>query len=1103
MRTRLRALIDCLHGQHIQPTGEEIADVLWLALRMGEPTKTPSKLKRHDQGHEAPESTEPTPGQPPAPPPGQGPNVPPPAETQLPLYAESATPTPPPVDQPLTGARPFRTPAVPALPDSLALSRALRPLIRKIPSRGRRILDETATAERYADRKVWLPVFKGRPERWLELALVMDGSPALRLWRHTVVDLYRLLAQHGAFRDVRLWQLGTDATGQPLLTKGLDASTSTSPQGIGTSGGGSAVQLRRPEELLDAEGRRIVILISDYANPPWYQGLYDPWLRLWGQHQPLALLHLLPPRFWMRGGLHRGELVQFQLLAPGQPNTQLVADSGPTPPDALALPLFTLESESVRLWAQVLAGYGEAPCPGVILPAHAPTAPPPRDARPDAQQRLRRFRQSASPDAQTLARYCATIPLTLPVMRLLQVELLPHSRPVHLAEVFFSGLLWRKNPEETDPDQFLYDFHHPLRENLLDTLRAPQLLAVHQRLSEAVRRNFGKSADFIAFIPELLNKDGMQLDLRSLPFAEVGVTILQRLGDAYLERAERLARDIKQWKIRTMPMADADEKGANQELEEERVDIRQPTPFRDRLHDGKTEGPEMVWLPGDTFMMGDDNSGFDNEKPAHPVTLTHFGIGKYPVTFEEYDAFCQATGRKKPDDASWGRERRPVINVSWGDAVAYCEWLSQQTGARYRLLTEAEWEYACRAGKKILYHFGDDEQQLDDYAWYSKNARRKTHTVGKKQPNEWYLHDMHGNVWEWVHDWFGHYSKQTTVNPKGPKRGYYRVIRGGGWSYAAGYCRSTSRRRYLLGHSDNEIGFRLARDGTWPSDTFTLARQQAAETATQQPTDAKREQYQPYEVFHDGPDGPAMVYLPGGIFKVGDIQGNGLDWERPVHEVTLDAFAIGRYPITVGEFRRFVEATGYQTEAEQQGGASVYDSKRWGRKADANWRNPYFQQSKDHPVVCISWNDAVEYCQWLSKETGEDYALPTEAEWEYACRADSETAYCFGDHEQPLEDYVWYSKNAVGRTHPIGEKQSNHWGIYDMHGHVWEWVRDWYGFYSKEPQHNPSGPESGSDRVNRGGSWNRDADGCRSAYRFWFDPGDRSNVLGFRLARRV
>jgi formylglycine-generating enzyme required for sulfatase activity len=232
--------------------------------------------------------------------------------------------------------------------------------------------------------------------------------------------------------------------------------------------------------------------------------------------------------------------------------------------------------------------------------------------------------------------------------------------------------------------------------------------------------------------------------------------------------------------------------------------------LQDKLKDGSA-APKMVWLPGGTFMMGEDESQYSDEKPAHEVSVGAFSIGQYPVTFEEYDRFREATSREKPSDWGWGRGTRPAIDVSWEDAAAYCEWLSQQTGVRYRLLTEAEWEYACRAGSATRYSFGDDEPLLGDYAWYSENAESKTHPVGEKKPNAWGLYDLHGNVWEWVQDWYGDYSKESQTNPSGPEQGSGRVFRGGSWGRGAGACRSASRYGNDPGYRSGHLGFRLAR----------------------------------------------------------------------------------------------------------------------------------------------------------------------------------------------------------------------------------------------------------------------------------------------------
>ncbi|WP_133512478.1 SUMF1/EgtB/PvdO family nonheme iron enzyme [Candidatus Thiosymbion oneisti] len=257
-----------------------------------------------------------------------------------------------------------------------------------------------------------------------------------------------------------------------------------------------------------------------------------------------------------------------------------------------------------------------------------------------------------------------------------------------------------------------------------------------------------------------------------------------------------------------------------------------------------------------------------------------------------------------------------------------------------------------------------------------------------------------------------------------------------------------------------------------------------------------------WDTFTDGMHtGPEMIWLPGGTFRMGSTQIVDNDREQLPHAVTLGPYAVGKYPVTAGEFRDFAEATGYRTRAEQEGGTWVRDKDGYEPKQDANWRNPYIDQDDKHPVVCLTWDDAKAYCNWLSKQTGQTYGLLSEAQWEYACRAGSETTYCFGDDEGQLGDYASYVRNAGDRTRPVGERCANAWGLYDMHGNVWEWCGDWFADYSADFEQDPHGPESGSTRVVRGGSWVSDASGCRSAYRHRNGPSYCNNDLGFRLSR--
>jgi formylglycine-generating enzyme required for sulfatase activity len=223
--------------------------------------------------------------------------------------------------------------------------------------------------------------------------------------------------------------------------------------------------------------------------------------------------------------------------------------------------------------------------------------------------------------------------------------------------------------------------------------------------------------------------------------------------------------------------------------------------------------PEMVALPAGEFMMGapDTGEGEEYAKPQRRVEISYrLAIGRYPVMFDEYDHFCAAAGRRKPEDRGWGRGRRPVINVNWKDAKAYCEWLARETGKPYRLPTEPEWEYACRAGTITRYAFGDSISKAK--ARYGLLAW-STVEVGRYRPNLWGLFDMHGNVWEWVEDVYRSYSEAPcdgSPQLEG-KAQDTRVVRGGSFRCAeSSLLRSYFRNTYKYMESEDDLGFRVA-----------------------------------------------------------------------------------------------------------------------------------------------------------------------------------------------------------------------------------------------------------------------------------------------------
>jgi formylglycine-generating enzyme required for sulfatase activity len=300
------------------------------------------------------------------------------------------------------------------------------------------------------------------------------------------------------------------------------------------------------------------------------------------------------------------------------------------------------------------------------------------------------------------------------------------------------------------------------------------------------------------------NLQGLIRTLRTaLGAGQAVVAAVRNIADTVFREADSLLTQSREFLGQFVTLAEDDA-----ELEPRPTDD-EPT----RREEARAIEPEMVTLAAGSFRMGSpEGVGDYDEKPQHEVTIGYrFQIGRYPVTFDEYDRFAEATGRTKPGDRGWGRKRRPVIYVSWHDAKAYVAWLSEETGRDYRLPSEAEWEYACRAGTETAYSCGEDICDKD--ANFHQKVG-KTTEVGSYPPNPWQLYDMHGNVWEWVEDvWHENYKDAPADGSAwtfdGDQNG--RVLRGGSWDDHPRIVRSASRFRLGSGIRINFLGFRLAR----------------------------------------------------------------------------------------------------------------------------------------------------------------------------------------------------------------------------------------------------------------------------------------------------
>jgi formylglycine-generating enzyme required for sulfatase activity len=238
-------------------------------------------------------------------------------------------------------------------------------------------------------------------------------------------------------------------------------------------------------------------------------------------------------------------------------------------------------------------------------------------------------------------------------------------------------------------------------------------------------------------------------------------------------------------------------------LEEQESFVGENIKFKVEAEVRKSFEPEMVFVEGGTFQMG-NSSGNSFEKPVHSVTLSSFNMGKYEVTQAQW----QAVMGSNPSNF-WRCDNCPLEKASWLEVQQYIQKLNAQTGKNYRLPTEAEWEYAAKGGKESKGYTYSGSNDINAVAWYRDNSGSETHVVGTKQANELGIFDMSGNVWEWCSDWSGNYSSNSVTNPKGTLRGAYRVLRGGGWNCYAFDCRPSYRIGFIPDDKHYDYGFRL------------------------------------------------------------------------------------------------------------------------------------------------------------------------------------------------------------------------------------------------------------------------------------------------------
>ncbi len=517
------------------------------------------------------------------------------------------------------------------------------------------------------------------------------------------------------------------------------------------------------------EENNLILILSSCISPAWRSNSMYQNIEIWSKTNFCSIVQMLPSNMWLSTSLKQGKKLSWKSTQLYAKNSQLSSQKEflyfDEDIEILKIPIISFEHRSFKAWSSVVMGNSHYAISGIAIDTRKIKEKKIIQSNQlTSKERLDNFLSQASSTAKILSAYLANNHVSFEIARIIQELKLPDSSFSHLAEVFLGGIIEKKIID----NQVHYDFYEGIREVLKHQIAPIEALELFDQTSRFVSDYFGIAQKFPSMIQNPNSIREIEWDDTMIAFAKIGIDILKRVGGIYYAQA---------------------------------------LDFESKINTINSITPTTK-----SFLMGSNER--DDEKPVHKVTINYdFEIAQYPVTFEEYDLYCEVQKIDKPDDEAWGRGKRPVINVSWNDAQAYIKWLNEQTGENYRLPTEAEWEYSARAGTTTKWSFGDDEKELEKYAWYNSNDGKRTKEVGTKDSNPWGLHDMHGNVWEWCQDdWVDSYEKTPRDGKAYEDTSLDRkVLRGGSWFNVDSYTRSSNRDRLIPTVSIDNVGFRLLR----------------------------------------------------------------------------------------------------------------------------------------------------------------------------------------------------------------------------------------------------------------------------------------------------
>ena len=718
---------------------------------------------------------------------------------------------------------PFPVPNPPAIPRPLEIARELRPLARPVRIGTTEAVDEVATVEFIAETGIWQPILRPKAELWLDMAFIFDTSPSMALWQQFGTDLWQIFSRYGEFRDARIWRLQYGSTG-PVLLAAHNGNVHP-PNELLTGGRRRAVAIvsdcvampwhdGRMQKLINIWSARLpTVVVQVFPERLWSRTALARAAAVEFQNQQVANFDDVP---------RPSNALKPHVLSDW--DSDRVKDGLRLPvltiePDSV--------SDWVRVVlgdrrARVTGVVWDASPTSLEQSPVLETVGTPGDP-------LDTFLLTASPTARELAGLLASAPvITLPIVRLVQRSLLPRSTAVHVAEVLMSGLLETGDsqaPTYEDAENVVYRLcGEAMRQRLQAGTPEIDSLIVLERVSQYVAKGLGRSISEFKALLRVPGQGSSATEGEFLnAFARVTARILQGLGTKYAAIAEQMSLPVdepeiaegndddftfdeleyevaefiefpalKEFEFEPAKIVDIQERfefetakvsyedvtirggflGIGRQTERQWViqrGRRSAWGFTEHLDEGVAL--DMMAIPGGTFEMGspkNEPEHFDDEGPQHEVAVGDFYMGRYAVTQAQWRwvaGLPQVERELNPDPSNFKGDNLPVEQVSWEDAREFCRRLSAAAERTYRLPSEAEWEYACRAGTTTPFHFGEMiTLELANYDGSSYNdgptgeSRGQTVDVGTYPANDFGLYEMHGNVWEWCEDdWHGNY----------------------------------------------------------------------------------------------------------------------------------------------------------------------------------------------------------------------------------------------------------------------------------------------------------------------------------------------------------